>query len=407
MASIRSLRLGINKSHPLAQGLVAFVTIEDGWPVDLVSGRPCRVAPGYTAAIYNAGKEGPRYRNINPSGGTYGFFFDLDSPVYIDRGSHSLFAFGTDSGTTTARKDWIALGSQAPASHLFLASNNGSSYGVCGYVDGTTDGIWKRTTVDLTGSNNKLALSWTAGGTSPTVWLNGSTGGSEFQALSNINTTAATLLSFSTNPGNTVELAGGLYAGGYWSRALTDADVAMLQSDCLQHVGFIGRYPRAIFIDLAAAQTGPTVYEDDLEADAGVDDEVSALFGRLGHPRADVSNTGWLPSSGSDLYPMVDEGVREDSDYVYTTAPAVARIALTQHADPGDTVHAIKIASPAGYSPSGTLVVRLYCGATQIAEWTITDLSADDERTLTLTAGERDSITDYTALEIELEAVAV
>jgi hypothetical protein len=137
---------------------------------------------------------------------------------------------------------------------------------------------------------------------------------------------------------------------------------------------------------------------------AGAAQVASALYGRFGHPDADVSNTGWLPSSGADLYPMVDEGVRNDSDYVYTQAPAVARISLTQHADPGSTVHAIKIASPPGYTPKGALTVRLYCGLQLISTWVITDLAADEERQLTLSEAERDAITDYTNLELELEA---
>jgi hypothetical protein len=138
---------------------------------------------------------------------------------------------------------------------------------------------------------------------------------------------------------------------------------------------------------------------------AGAGFDVAALFGRFGHPVSDVSNTGWV-STGASLYGVLNEAARDDAGYIEATGAAVAKLALTQHADPGSTPHAIKIASPPGYTPEGTLTVRLYCGVTLIATWTITDLAADEERQLDLTSGERDAITDYTDLSVEVEASA-
>lgn len=137
--------------------------------------------------------------------------------------------------------------------------------------------------------------------------------------------------------------------------------------------------------------------------DGGLSSDFSALFGRFGRPVADVSNTGWGSWGSNYLYDAVDEAVRSDADYVYTTAAASARLSLTQHADPGDTAHAVFLASPAGYTPVGTLIVRLYSADLQVASWQIDDLAADEVRRLDLTDGQRDSITDYQDLELELE----
>jgi len=136
----------------------------------------------------------------------------------------------------------------------------------------------------------------------------------------------------------------------------------------------------------------------------GADVDVSALFGRFGHPISDVSNTGWS-STEATLWQALT-GERNDASYISATGSANSRLDMTQHVDPGDTLHAITIASPAGYTPAGTLTITLYCGVTQIAQWVISDLAADDERQLELSSAERDAITDYTDLEITVEASA-
>lgn len=142
---------------------------------------------------------------------------------------------------------------------------------------------------------------------------------------------------------------------------------------------------------------------DHIEA-AGASVDVSALFGRFGHPISDVSNSGWS-STEATLWQALT-GERSDASYVSAVGVAAGRLDMTQHVDPGDTLHAIEIASPPGYTPQGTLTVTLYCGVTQIAQWVIADLAADEQRQLELTSGERDAITDYTDLEVKIEASA-
>ena len=45
-----------------------------------------------------------------------------------------------------------------------------------------------------------------------------------------------------------------------------------------------------------------------------------AAAAQVGYPIADIATGGWLPSSGTDLFPMLDETTRDDSDYVYSPA---------------------------------------------------------------------------------------
>jgi len=131
---------------------------------------------------------------------------------------------------------------------------------------------------------------------------------------------------------------------------------------------------------------------------------VTAQFLR---PISDVSNSGWTPSSGSDLFPMIGETTRNDTTYISATeAGAWCEVLLgTSGGDPLSSVnHLPRIVMSAG---SGGIIVRLKQGATLIKEWTYSSLTGTD--TLyepTLTGGEIDSITDYTDLRLYLETTA-
>jgi len=131
---------------------------------------------------------------------------------------------------------------------------------------------------------------------------------------------------------------------------------------------------------------------------------VTAQFLR---PISDVSNSGWTPSSGSDLFAMIGETVRNDSTYISATAPgALCEVLLgTSTGDPLSSInHLPRIVMSAG---SGGIIVRLKQGATLIKAWTYASLTGTD--TLyepTLTSGEIDSITDYTDLRLQLETTA-
>jgi len=127
---------------------------------------------------------------------------------------------------------------------------------------------------------------------------------------------------------------------------------------------------------------------------------------QVARPIADLSNTGWVPSSGADLYPMVGETVRDDGTYIAATAVgALCELDLADLADPAvSTGHlpTLVLSAPGG----GGITVRLRQGTTTIAEWTYHPGTSPTEYTPTLSGAEADSITDYTTLRLQFEAIA-
>jgi len=124
-------------------------------------------------------------------------------------------------------------------------------------------------------------------------------------------------------------------------------------------------------------------------------------------PISDVSNSGWTPSAGSDLFACIGETVRNDSTYISATAPgAICEVLLgISSGDPLSSInHLPRIVMSAG---SGGIILRLKQGATLIKAWTYAALAGSD--TLyepTLTSGEIDAISDYTDLRLEMETTA-
>ena len=131
---------------------------------------------------------------------------------------------------------------------------------------------------------------------------------------------------------------------------------------------------------------------------------VTAQFLR---PISDVSNSGWTPSTGTDLFAMIGETVRNDATYISaTTVGSICEVMLgTSTGDPLSSInHLPRIVMSAG---TGGIIVRLKQGTTVIKAWTYASLTGTD--TLyepTLTSGEIDSITDYTDLRLQLETTA-
>ena len=124
-------------------------------------------------------------------------------------------------------------------------------------------------------------------------------------------------------------------------------------------------------------------------------------------PIADIANSGWTPSTGSDLFACIGEAVRNDTTYISATAPgAICEVLLgTSSGDPLSSInHLPRIVMSAG---AGGIILRLKQGATLIKAWTYASLAASD--TLyepTLTAGEIDSISDYANLRLEMETTS-
>jgi len=84
-------------------------------------------------------------------------------------------------------------------------------------------------------------------------------------------------------------------------------------------------------------------------------------------PSADVSAGTWVPSTGADLYAMIDETTADAADYISTATPGECQMTLSDTAFPGGATQAVSF--QAHSSTSATLTVTLKQGATVIATW--------------------------------------
>jgi hypothetical protein len=120
-------------------------------------------------------------------------------------------------------------------------------------------------------------------------------------------------------------------------------------------------------------------------------------------PVSDVAAGGWAASSGSDLYAMLDESAYSDTDYIVSATASTCTLAIAAGSDPAvSTGHILRYRLLAG---SGSVTVTLKQGTTTVASWgphALTGSAQDFAQTLS--AGEADSITDYSALRVEFTA---
>ena len=122
----------------------------------------------------------------------------------------------------------------------------------------------------------------------------------------------------------------------------------------------------------------------------------------IGRPTSDTSNTGWTPSTGVDLYAMVDEVTPSAVDYISASSVgAICKMALNATAYPGTASQNLKYR--ASSSTGNSVIVRLKEGATTIRTETQALTAVDTEYTLTLTSGEIAAITSG-SLSVELES---
>ena len=116
-------------------------------------------------------------------------------------------------------------------------------------------------------------------------------------------------------------------------------------------------------------------------------------------PISDLSAGGWTPSSGSDLYAMLDEGTASDADYIVSTTATSCEMRLAVGTDPiVSTGHILRYRLLAG---NGSIAAVLKQGATTIASYgphTLTGAAQDFSQTLT--SGEANSITNYADLRV-------
>lgn len=124
-------------------------------------------------------------------------------------------------------------------------------------------------------------------------------------------------------------------------------------------------------------------------------------------PASDVDAGEFLPSTGSDLYAMLDETSPDDGDYVFATGNGSFRVALSAGTDPASSSGHI-----ARYRAKGNGVADLRVTAfdvsgdpdIQVGQWVESAVPASwTPYAHTLAGGEADSIEDYGALEYLFE----
>lgn len=129
---------------------------------------------------------------------------------------------------------------------------------------------------------------------------------------------------------------------------------------------------------------------------------------QLARPDSDVSAGTWTPSSGVDLYAMLDETTQSDADFIVSGADPnndTFEVGLSNINDPvSSTGHILRYTYRKQSSAMGqvNLTVSLREGAgTQIATWTHTDIPATVTLAeQTLSGAEADAITSYTDLRV-------
>jgi len=138
---------------------------------------------------------------------------------------------------------------------------------------------------------------------------------------------------------------------------------------------------------------------------------------QFARPSADTVRTGWTDEAGgtTDIYTGIDEVSAEDAEYVKTPTPPGSNefeTLLTAVTDPvSSTGHVMRWRrrkQPASGSAQINLTVRLVEGTTQIVSRSDTDIPGSfTDTSYTLSAGEADSITDYSNLRLEFVAAQV
>lgn len=135
---------------------------------------------------------------------------------------------------------------------------------------------------------------------------------------------------------------------------------------------------------------------------------------QFARPASDVSNIGWVLSSGSDVYALIDESSADDADYIQKTwngTASEAEVALSAVSTPdslgGHIVrYRARMTNLGAFVDPQNLQVSLFDGATLIASQT-TDVGPTGTTwqtySFTLTAGESGNITDYSDLRLKFE----
>lgn len=121
-------------------------------------------------------------------------------------------------------------------------------------------------------------------------------------------------------------------------------------------------------------------------------------------PIEDVTDGTWSPSSGTELYQMLDEQPADDDDYIHTSGASMCEVRFAAASDPSSSTGHV-VSYRARGDGATDLIVKLMEGTTQIAAWTETAVPV--AFTLfqhTLSGAEADAIGDYSNLRLRFEA---
>lgn len=120
-------------------------------------------------------------------------------------------------------------------------------------------------------------------------------------------------------------------------------------------------------------------------------------------PISDISQGIWTPSSGDDLYSMLDEETASDTDYIISTSASSCEMRLAVGHTPSDTGdYILRYRLLAG---NGSVTATLKQGSTTIASFgphTLTGEAHDFAHTLT--TAQVAAITDYADLRVVFES---
>lgn len=232
-------------------------------------------------------------------------------------------------------------------------------------------------------------------------------------------TGSATSYSTATVGATTDEANGTMYA--VVTTSATQPSVAQIKAG-QDHTGSAAAFAGSQTVSSTGAKTfsatgltASTVYYAHMvHTDAAANDSnrvTSASFTtsatpQILRPASVIAAGSWSPSTGASLTAVVDETTADDGDFAYTdTAADVLNIAVDAGSDPASSSGHIVRYRIRGDGVSG-ITVALMQSATVIASWTHdpapTSFTTFEQ---TLSGGEADSITDYTALRLRFTEV--
>ena len=323
----------------------------------------------------------------------------------------------TAAGTTTASIAAALAGSAA-----------GTAAGTVGATTGATDAL---TSASATAATGTLAasISTALAGVSSTTAA-GTLAASISTALTGVSSTAAT---GTTAASDTVSLAGAsatatagtLSAGGDASAAVTGQAASTAQGTLgvtasgsavlsgasvstdagtitatTGAVAALSGADAAVVTGTLAPTTSVVLTGAAAVVAAG---DILVTVPTVGRPASDTSNSGWVPSTGSDLYAMLDEVAPDALDYIVATSiGALCELELDTTAYPGTASQTLKYR--ASSSTGNSVIVRLKnTGGATIRTETQVLTSVDTEYSIALTAPEIAAITSG-ALSVQLES---